>query len=314
MILDLIAPYTAGDPMSQQKWLNCRLSDIQACLQHSHQAVSKPVISRILRAHDYSLRANEKQQAGKQHPARDQQFQTLRRQRAHFLAAGDPVISVDTKKKELVGNFKNPGRAWCDSPELVDAHDFPQDAMGRAIPYGIYDLRHNRGTVYIGQSADTPTFAVDNLAHWCQTELVSRYPTASRLLIEADGGGSNGSRSRGWKQQLQIQLADALGLTITVCHYPPGTSKWNPVEHRLFSEISKTWAGCPLRSFALIEHYINDTSTQAGLIVLAHLVSKVYLIGSRVTDTEMASLNIQADQDCPQWNYTISPRRLSAPT
>jgi hypothetical protein len=314
MILELVAPATAGDPMHQQKWLNCRLHDLDDALQQAGHGVSKPVISRILRKHEYSLRANEKQQAGKQHPERDHQFTYMRQQRATYLAAGDPVISVDTKKKELVGNFKNPGRAWRAAPELVDVHDFPQDALGRAIPYGIYDLRHNRGTVYIGQSADTPTFAVDNIAHWCQTELPNRYPGATRLLIEADGGGSNGARSRVWKQQLQLQLADQGGLTVTVCHYPPGTSKWNPVEHRLFSEISKTWAGCPLRSFALIEQLINDTTTQAGLTVCAHLVTTVYPTGVKVTDEEMDSLQIHAHADCPQWNYTISPRRTALAT
>lgn len=294
--------------MTSQRWLNCRLEDLAALLKQAGHAASKPVISRILRQHDYTLRTNQKQKAGKQHPERDQQFRYIDQQRTTYLAAGDPVISVDTKKKELVGNFKNPGRAWRVAPEQVDVHDFPQDAIGRAVPYGIYDLRHNRGTVYIGQSADTPTFAVDNLAHWCRTELPKRYPGATRLLIEADGGGSNGTRSRVWKQQLQLQLADQCGLTVTVCHYPPGTSKWNPVEHRLFSEISKTWAGCPLRTFALIEQLINDTTTQAGLIVCAHLVTTSYPTGVKVTDDEMDLLQIRTHTICPQRNYTISPR------
>jgi hypothetical protein len=153
-----------------------------------------------------------------------------------------------------VGNFKNNGRVWGQSPEIVDAHDFPHDAVGRAVPYGIYDLHYNRGTVYIGQSADTPTFAVENIAHWCRTELRERYPRATRLLIEADSGGSNSARSRVWKWQLQEQVADALQLTVMVCHYPTGASKWNPIEHRLFSEMSKTWAGCPLRSCGLVRH------------------------------------------------------------
>lgn len=294
--------------MSAQKWLNCRLGDIRQRLeQHGHR-VSKPVISRILRAHDYSLRANLKRSAGQQHPERDQQFRYLQAQRAQHWEAGEPVISVDTKKKELVGNFKNAGQIWCQDAEEVDAHDFPQDAIGRAVPYGIYDLRANRGTVYIGQSADTPTFAVDNLAHWCRTELRDRYPAATRLLIEADSGGSNSARSRVWKQQLPVQLADALGLTITVCHYPTGASKWNPIEHRLFSQISKTWAGCPLRSFALVAHYIAETTTYTGLQVRAYLVTTRYARGITVTDAEMAKLNIQAHSVCPQWNYTIYPR------
>jgi len=304
----MVAPDTAGDPTSEQKWLNCRLSDIQQRLdQHGH-LVSKPVISRILRAHDYSLRANVKQAAGKQHPERDQQFRYIQQQRTQHLDDHQPALSVDTKKKELVGNFKNAGQSWGQTAEVVDAHDFPQDALGRAVPYGIYDLRYNCGTVYIGQSADTPTFAVDNLAHWCQTELRERYPHATRLLIEADSGGSNGARSRVWKEQLQVQIADPWQLTITVCHYPTGTSKWNPIEHRLFSEISKTWAGCPLRSFELVQQYIADTTTHTGLCVRAYLVTKPYHTGVKVSDAVMAALNMYAHTVCPQWNYTIVPR------
>jgi hypothetical protein len=272
MLLNLVTPETAGDPMSSQKWLNCRLSDIQARLAQAGHPVSKPVISRLLQAHGYTLRANSKQQTGKKHPERDQQFRYLRDQRLWHQVNQQPVISVDTKKKELIGNFKNAGRIWTQSAEIVDAHDFPQDALGRAVPYGIYDLAHNCGTVYVGQSADTPTFAVDNLAHWCRTELPERYPQAAHLLIESDSGGSNSARSRVWKQQLQVQLADAFGLIVTVCHYPTGSSKWNPVEHRLFSEISKTWAGCPLRSFDLILAYIAQTTTNAGLQVRSHLI------------------------------------------
>ena len=298
--------------MSTQKWLNCRLSDIRQRLDRQGHRVSKPVISRILRAHGYSLRANAKREAGHQHPERDQQFDYIRVQRARHCDANQPVISVDTKKKELVGNFKNAGQIWCLNAETVDAHDFPHDALGRAVPYGVYDLQANRGTVYIGQSADTPTFAVNNVAHWCRTELLERYPQATKLLIEADSGGSNSARSRVWKHQLQVQIADALGLTVTVCHYPTGTSKWNPIEHRLFSEISKTWAGCPLRSFALVQHYIAQTTTHTGLKVQAFLVLTSYATGIRVTDEEMALLNIQPHTICPQWNYTIAPRPMAA--
>lgn len=296
--------------MSDQKWLNCRLGDIRQRLQQQGQRVSKPVISRILRTHRYSLRANVKQTSGNDHPDRDTQFRYIQTQRAAHQAARQPVISVDTKKKELVGNFKNAGRGWGQSPELVDAHDFPQDAVGRAIPYGIYDLHYNRGTVYIGQSADTPTFAVANIAQWCRTELHERYPHATHLLIEADSGGSNSARSRVWKWQLQEQVVDALQLTVTVCHYPTGASKWNPIEHRLFSEISKTWAGCPLRSFALVQQYIGETRTATGLAVQAHLVTETYMTGIKVPDMVMAGLNIQAHSVCPQWNYTIAPRSV----
>jgi hypothetical protein len=297
--------------MTAQKWLNCRLCDIRQTLDQQGHRVSKPVISRILRAHGYSLRANLKQHAGKQHPDRDQQFAYIHAQRAVHAQDGNPAISVDTKKKELVGNFKNAGKIWCQTAEEVDAHDFPQDAVGRAVPYGIYDQRANRGTVYIGCSADTPTFAVENIAHWCRTELPERYPQATGLLIEADSGGSNGARSRVWKQQLQEQIADKLGLTITVCHYPTGTSKWNPIEHRLFSEISKTWAGCPLRTFELVHQYIANTTTQTGLRVRAYLVTTTYQKGIKVTDEELAMLNMQTHGICPQWNYTIRPRVVS---
>lgn len=296
--------------MSDQKWLNCRLGDIRQRLQQHGHRVSKPVISRLLRSHHYSLRANVKQTSGSDHPDRDTQFRYIQTQRAAYQAAKQPVISVDTKKKELVGNFKNAGRGWGQRPERVDAHDFPQDALGRAIPYGIYDLHYNRGTVYIGQSADTPAFAVANIAQWCRTELRERYPQATRLLIEADSGGSNSARSRAWKWQLQEQVVDALQLTVTVCHYPTGASKWNPIEHRLFSEISKTWAGCPLRSFALVQQYIGETRTATGLTVQAHLVTETYETGIKVPDAVMAGLNIQAHSVCPQWNYTITPRSV----
>jgi hypothetical protein len=190
----------------------------------------------------------------------------------------------------------------------VDTHDFPSAALGRAVPYGLYDLQHNRGTVYVGQSADTPAFAVDNIAHWCRTELRQRFPTATQLMIEADCGGSNGYRSRVWKHDLQEKVADALGLIVTMCHYPTGTSKWNPIEHRLFSEISKTWAGCPLRSFDDVLCYIRDTETQTGLTVQAHLVTETYEKGVKVPDREMDALTIESHDVCPQWNYTIHPR------
>jgi hypothetical protein len=294
--------------MSSRKWLNCRLRDIQERLDEQGHGVSLPVISRLLKQHDYHLRANVKQLATKQHPERDRQVQYIQEQRTEHQAAGYPTISVDTKKKDLVGNFKNPGRIWCQEPEVVNMHDFPQDAVGRAVPYGIYDLQHNQGTVYVGQSADTPAFAVDNIARWCQTELLERFPDATHLLIEADSGGSNSYRSRVWKRDLQENVADALGLTITVCHYPTGASKWNPIEHRLFSEISKTWAGCPLRSYDDVLSYIRDTETQTGLTVQAHFVTKTYETGVKVHDEEMDGLNIECHDLCPQWNYTIRPR------
>lgn len=294
--------------MSETRWLNCRLADIAMQLP-SAQAVSLPVISRLLHQHHYRLRVNHKTiESTASHPDRNQQFEYLRQQRAAHEAAGQPTLSVDTKKKELIGNFKQPGRIWGTQPEAVNVHDFPNDAVGRAIPYGIYDLQHNRGHLYVGQSADTPEFAVDNLARWCETELPRFYPEASRLFLEADGGGSNGARCRRWKQLLQKKIADRFGLTVTVSHYPTGCSKWNPIEHRLFSEVSKTCAGCPLRSYDLLLHYLCDTTTKTGLTVEAMLVTSLYTKGIKVSDEELAALNLQPHAICPQWNYTISPR------
>jgi hypothetical protein len=299
--------------MGDGKWLNCRLRDIQERLDEQDHGVSTPVISRLLKKHDYRLRANVKERTSKQHPERERQFEHILQQRDRHQSAQQPVLSVDTKKKELVGNFKNPGRIWCQAPEEVNVHDFRSDAAGRAVPYGIYDLQNNRGTVYVGQSAHTPAFAVDNIAHWCQTERLVHYPEATHLLIEADCGGSNGYRSRVWKRDLQLKVADAFGLTVTVCHYPTGASKWNPIEHRLFSEISKTWAGCPLRSYDSMLHYIRDTKTQTGLTVQAHLVTDKYQTGVKVPDEEMGALNIRFHEVCPQWAYTISPRADPCP-
>lgn len=298
--------------MGDGKWLNCRLVDIEDRLDEQGHKVSLPVISRLLRKHDYRLRVNVKELVGKEEPERDVQFQHILAQRIEHQAAGQPTLSVDTKKKELIGNFKNAGRAWGREPEQVDAHDFPSDAIGRAVPYGLYDIQHNRGVVYVGQSADTPTFAVDNIVRWCETERLIYFREATRLLIEADSGGSNGYRSRVWKRDLQVKVADTFGLTVTVCHYPTGASKWNPIEHRLFSEISKTWAGCPLRSYDLMLGYIRDTKTQTGLTVEAHLVTETYETGVKVLDEEMDALNIEPHDVCPRWNYTIHPRSTSS--
>jgi len=305
-LLEIVAAHTAGDPLNSHKWLNCRLRDIQERL--GDHAVSKPVISRLLQAHDYSLKANAKQVCGVQHPERDRQFTYIEEQRKQHQEAGQPTLSVDTKKKELIGNFKNPGQIWCQHAEVVNVHDFKQDALGRAVPYGLYDSQHNRGAVYLGCSADTPTFAVDNIAHWCATERLERFPNSTQLLIEADSGGSNSATSRVWKQHLQEKVADRFGLTITVCHYPTGASKWNPVEHRLFSEISKTWAGCPLRTFDLAMQYIRETKTETGLKVIAHLITQEYATGVKVSDAVMDTLNLTRHEVCPQWNYTIRPR------
>ena len=293
--------------MNSEKWLNCRLSDIQEKL--GVHRVSKPVISRLLKAQDYRLRVNSKQlEASSQHPERDRQFKYIEEQKKSHEEENQPHLSVDTKKKELIGNFKNNGQVWCQGAVEVNAHDFKQDGVERAVPYGLYDQYFNRGTVCIGCSSDTPAFAADCIALWCATEGLDRYPTTTKLLIEADGGGSNSSRARAWKWYLQEKVADRFDITVTVCHYPPGTSKWNPIEHRLFSEISKTWAGCPLLTIDLAAQYIRDTKTTTGLAVTTYRIEKIYATGEKISDEQMASLNIVHHHICPQWNYTIYPR------
>ncbi len=220
----------------------------------------------------------------------------------------DPIVSVDTKKKELVGNFKNAGRTWRSKPDEVNAHDFRIDADYRAVPYGVYDVVANRGFVNVGISADTPEFAVDSLTRWWREDGGKRYPNAERLLVFADAGGSNSSRSRVFKVRLQEKLADTFGLAVTVCHYPAGASKWNPVEHRLFSHISNNWTGSPLRTLKGMLSRIRGTVTKTGLRVRALLSRKLYPKGVKVSDAELAELELERGEVCPGWNYTISPR------
>ncbi len=306
---ELAEPVTAGDPMSEQKWVRASLRHLSQRLGEAGYPASPPTVRRLLDAQGYRLHANTKQlEAGAAHPERDTQFQYIAQQRQAFSAVGRPQISVDAKKKELIGRFKNGGRVWSQAAEVVNAHDFRQDAVGRAVPYGIYELTHHRGTVYVGQSADTPRFAVDLLARWWASEGRAAFPAASELLILADGGGSNSARSRVWKQQLQVQLCDRYGLAVTVCHYPPGCSKWNPIEHRLFGPISLNWAGRPLRTWDTLLGYLRGTTTETGLTVSAALHAGVYQTGERVADAEMASLNLERHAVCPTWNYTLRPR------
>ena len=245
---------------------------------------------------------------GTSHPDRNEQFEYISAKASRFLGSRQPVVSVDTKKKELIGDFKNGGQAWCQEPEYVNVHDFRQDAIGRAAPYGIYDMIHNRGHVYVGTSSDTPQFAVDAIATWWQDEGSQAFPVGSPLLILADAGGSNGCRPRVWKQQLQEQLSDQYGLVVTICHYPTGCSKWNPIEHRLFSQISINWAGKPLRSVDTMLAYIRGTTTTTGLTVKASLLEGIYEKGQRVSDAEMKKLDLTRHAVCPNWNYTIRPR------
>lgn len=257
-----------------------------------------------------SLRANRKRFTGPPHPDRDLQFRTIQKQKERFLRRGLPVISVDTKNKELIGNFKNPGRTWTAAPVEVNAHDFPQDALCKATPYGVYDVGRNHGFVSVGLSSDTPQFAVDSIRQWWLCQGMRQYGPCRELLILADAGGSNGYRPRLFKKQLQEQIADAFGLSVTVCHYPSGASKWNPVEHRLFGPISCHWLGIPLRSLDLLLRLIRTTITEGGLKVCARLTCKFYKTGIRVSDAEMESLHLTRHDVCPQWNYTISPRKI----
>jgi hypothetical protein len=305
---------TAGDPMSAQKWVRSSLRRLSRDLTEAGHPVSPPTVRRLLREQRYSLHVNAKQvEARAAHPDRQAQFEYLAAQRQEFAAAGQPIISVDTKKKELIGNFRNAGRDWNRQAEAVNVHDFPQDALGRAVPYGIYDVTHNRGTVYVGQSGDTPRFAVDVVAHWWASEGQAAFPTADRLLVLADAGGSNGCRPRCWKQQLQEQLSDQFGLTVTVSHYPTGCSKWNPIEHRLFGPISTNWAGKPLRTWDTMLNYLRGTTTEQGLQVRAALQEGVYPTGETVSDAAMDELNLERHGVCPTWNYTIRPRSAPSP-
>lgn len=304
----MVSPETAGDPQGERKWVRSSLRKLSERLAQAGHAVSAPTVSRLLRKHDYSLHVNVKEkEARSQHPDRDTQFRYIEAQKQAFMATGNPVISVDTKNKELIGNFKNTGQEWCQRPQEVNAHDFLSEALGRAVPYGIYDLKRNEGAVYVGVSADTSEFAVTAIARWWESGQVA-YPDARELLILADAGGSNGCRPRLWKEQLQSQLSDWLGLKVTVCHYPTGCSKWNPIEHRLFSQISINWAGRPLRSFEAMLGYVRNTTTTTGLKVTASLIEGIYQTGKKVSDAVMKTLNLEHHAVCPQWNYTIRPR------
>ena len=302
---------TAGDPMTGRKWVRSSLRQLSKALRKDGYSIGRMTVRRLLKELNYSLKSNRKEDSGPPHPNRDRQFRYIERMKQLYMAAGHPVISVDAKKKELIGNFKNPGQAWCRQAEIVNVHDFRHDAEGRAVPYGIYDLTHNEGYVAVGISADTSEFAVDAICMWWEAENRPSFLNENKLLILSDAGGSDGCRFRLWKKQLQEQLADRLGIEVMVCHYPTGTSKWNPIEHRLFSHISLNWAGRPLRSFETMLAFIRGTTTKAGLRVTASLLDRVYQRGIKVSDQEMKALNLQRRSICPDWNYVIKPRYAS---
>lgn len=312
ILLALVDPQTRGDPESSLRWTNKSTHGLSAEMFHTYGIrVSDKTIARLLRDNGYSLQAPSKTVEGKQHPDRDAQFKHINRKAADAAERHAPFISVDTKKKELVGNFKNGGVEWQpkDTPELVDVHDFPHQAIGKAIPYGVYDVADNSGFVNVGTDHDTPVFAAASIGAWWNLVGCKRYPGAKELFITADAGGSNGYRSRVWKAELQ-RLADKHGIAIHVSHFPPGTSKWNKVEHRLFSFISINWRGRPLRTYETVVNLIGSTTTGGGLVVRAKLDKRRYPIGKRVSDKEMRSLNIEKHRFHGDWNYTIRPREV----
>jgi Rhodopirellula transposase DDE domain len=308
----LVNPDTRGDPGSPLRWTTKSTRELAQTLTAMGHRVSAVTVGRLLRQEGYRLQRTRKTLEGAQHPDRDAQFAYLNEQARAYLAAGQPVVSVDTKKKELVGNYANGGAEWQPSgqPEDVLLHDFPDRELGKAIPYGVYDLAANSGWVSVGVDHDTAAFAVATLGRWWQQVGSATYPAASRLLVTADAGGSNGYRVRAWKTEL-ARLAAETGLAVTVCHFPPGTSKWNRIEHRLFSHISMNWRGRPLESHQVIVELIGATTTRAGLRVRAEVDRGVYPLGVKVSDQQLAAVPLQQHDWHGDWNYTIAPRAPS---
>jgi Rhodopirellula transposase DDE domain len=306
----LVEPLTRGDPESPLRWTCKSTRTLAGELVWRHHRISHEKVAQYLRDLGYSLQGNRKTEEGEDHPDRDAQFRHINREVRRAMVEGWPVISVDTKKKELVGNYENKGRQWRrrKTAEHVNGHDFPDPSVPRAYPYGIYDQCRNTGFVNVGTDHDTAAFAVASIRGWWHHEGRRLYPTATQLLITADGGGSNGYRLRLWKLELQ-KLADQMALAIQVCHFPPGTSKWNKVEHRLFSFISSNWRGEPLRDYETIVRLIAGTTTAKGLSVTCRLDRRKYPPGRKISDEEMAGVNITPLRFHGEWNYTIHPRR-----
>ena len=306
---DLVQSAIRGDPEAPLLWVSRSQRHLSAALAERGFTAGQKLVGRLLKRLDFSLQANAKTREGTNHPDRNAQFEHINAEVKAFQAAGQPVISVDAKKKENVGDFKNGGRELRPKgcPEPVQVHDFPNPELGKAVPYGIYDIAGNAGWVNVGISADTAVFSVESIRRWWYEVGVVRYPTAKRLMITADCGGSNGNRLRLWKRELQA-LADELAIEITVCHLPPGTSKWNRVEHRLFSFISMNWRAKPLLTYLVIVQLIASTTTDAGLTVACRLDTNIYEKGIKVSDAEMARLNIHPATFHGEWNYTIRPR------
>lgn len=304
----LVDPATRGDPESPLRWTCKSIRKLAGELATQGYSVSESTVGRLLRAAGYSLQSNCKTREGTAHPDRNAQFERIAATVRAFQDRGQPVISVDAKKKELVGDFKNGGREWqpVGQPEEVRVHDFMDKELGKAIPYGVYDLTRNQGWVSVGIDHDTARFAAAAIHRWWQKMGQPRYPDATELLLMADGGGSNGSRCRLWKVALQ-ELANQLGIPIRVCHFPPGTSKWNKIEHRMFSHITQNWRGRPLVSHDVIVNLIAQTTTTKGLTIQAELDSGSYPTGIKVSDQELAAVNLRPDDFHGEWNYTIAP-------
>jgi hypothetical protein len=306
----LVDPVTRGDPQSPLRWTCKSTRKLAEELQEQGHSVGYRTVAALLGRLNYSLQSNRKTREGASHPDRNAQFEYINAQVCRFQKRGQPVVSVDTKKKELVGDFKNGGREYQPKgrPEEVATHDFIDKELGKAIPYGVYDMTANEGWVSVGIDHDTAYFATESLRRWWANMGAKVYPKAEELLVTADGGGSNGSRLRLWKVAIQ-ELADAIGLKIKVCHFPPGTSKWNKIEHRMFCHITENWRGRPLRSLGVIVNLIGNTRTEAGLKIKAELDSSPYSVGIKVSDEQLAAVRIKKDDFHGEWNYTISPKK-----
>jgi transposase len=305
----LVEPSTLGDPQSPLRWTTKSTRTLAIELTKQGHRIGPTTVRKLLRDLGYSLQANRKTREGKEHPDRDAQFRFISRRVKSQLKSTQPSLSVDTKKKEVLGNLKNPGRTWRPkrAPREVNTHDFPDKTKGKAVPYGVYDIGHNEAWVSVGISSDTAEFAVAAIRQWWKRMGVKRYPTASRLRITADSGGSNSSRNRLWKLKLQ-EFADEIGKPIEVCHFPPGTSKWNKIEHRVFCHITSNWRGQPLETHQIVVTLIGSTRTTAGLVVKARLDANTYQKGRKVTAAEMQSVNITPSRFHGEWNYVIAPR------
>jgi transposase len=306
---DLLNDEIAGSPEGETRWVRSSCRRLADRLNERGFPVSYHTVWSLLKRLGFSMKthARNRRGANPDPTRRDEQFRYIASQRKEFCQAGLPVISVDTKKKELIGNFKHPGKTWCRRPREVNEHDYASQAECLAVPFGIYDVAKNTGYVIVGMSHNTSEFAVSSISRWWEDEGRIVYPGMSQLLILADGGGGNGSRSKAWRWNLQEKICNAYRLTVTVCHYPPGCSKWNPVEHRLFSQITNNWAGKPLRSLAVMLGYIRGTTTTTGLTVKAFLDEGIYPKGQKVSWKEVDGLNLTPHEVCPEWNYTIRP-------